>query len=105
MLLTIENVSVYHGNIKAFNEISFYVGRGVFASLTARENLEMGAYIRDFRQEVEKGLGEVFALFPRLKERASQPAGTLSGGEQQMLALGRATVARPAPCALGESSR
>jgi branched-chain amino acid transport system ATP-binding protein len=163
ILLTIENISVYYGNIKALHEISFFVGRGeivsligangagkstilkaisgiltprsgkillagrnligipphtivrkgvslvpegrgIFANMTVQENLEMGAYIRDNRQEVEKGIGEVFALFPRLEERASQPAGTLSGGEQQMLAIGRAMVARPALVLLDEPS-
>jgi len=79
-------------------------GRGIFANMTVRENLEMGAYIRGLRKEVEKGIGEVFALFPRLEERASQPAGTLSGGEQQMLAIGRAMVARPALVLLDEPS-
>jgi len=79
-------------------------GRGIFANMTVRENLEMGAYIRDVRQEVEKEIGEVFALFPQLKERASQPAGTLSGGEQQMLAIGRAMVAKPALVLLDEPS-
>ncbi|MGZ9146803.1 MAG: ABC transporter ATP-binding protein [Candidatus Deferrimicrobiaceae bacterium] len=162
-MLTIENISVYHGNIKALHEISFSVGRGeivsligangagkstilkaiagiltprsgkillaggdligipshtivrmgvslvpegrgIFANMSVRENLEMGAYIRNLRQEVEKGIGEVFARFPRLKERASQPAGTLSGGEQQMLAIGRAMVARPALVLLDEPS-
>jgi branched-chain amino acid transport system ATP-binding protein len=163
ILLTIENISVYYGNIKALHEISFSVergeivsligangagkstilkaisgiltprsgkillagrnligipphaivrkgvslvpeGRGIFANMTVRENLEMGAYTRDNRQEVEKGIGEVFALFPRLEERASQPAGTLSGGEQQLLAIGRAMVARPALVLLDEPS-
>jgi branched-chain amino acid transport system ATP-binding protein len=163
ILLTIDNISVYYGNIKALHEISFFVGRGeivsligangagkstilkaisgiltprsgkillagrnligipphtivrkgvslvpegrgIFANMTVRENLEMGAYIRDNRQEVEEGIVEVFALFPRLEERASQPAGTLSGGEQQMLAIGRAMVARPALVLLDEPS-
>jgi branched-chain amino acid transport system ATP-binding protein len=79
-------------------------GRGIFANMNVRENLEMGAFIRDSREEMAKGVGDVFALFPRLKERASQPAGTLSGGEQQMLAIGRAMVARSALVLMDEPS-
>jgi branched-chain amino acid transport system ATP-binding protein len=79
-------------------------GRGIFANMNVRENLEMGAFIRESREETAKGVGDVFALFPRLKERASQPAGTLSGGEQQMLAIGRAMVARPALVLMDEPS-
>jgi branched-chain amino acid transport system ATP-binding protein len=79
-------------------------GRGIFANMNVRENLEMGAFIRNSREEMAKGVGDVFALFPRLKERASQPAGTLSGGEQQMLAIGRAMVARPALVLMDEPS-
>ena len=79
-------------------------GRGVFANMTVRENLEMGAYTRASRAEVEESFGRVFGLFPRLSERASQPAGTLSGGEQQMLAIGRAMVQRPGLLLLDEPS-
>jgi len=79
-------------------------GRGVFADMTVRENLEMGAYTRESRTEVEESFGRVFALFPRLSERASQMAGTLSGGEQQMLAIGRAVVQRPDLLLLDEPS-
>ena len=79
-------------------------GRGVFADMTVRENLEMGAYTRTSRTEVEESFGRVFALFPRLSERASQIAGTLSGGEQQMLAIGRAVVQRPDLLLLDEPS-
>ncbi|MDR7609721.1 MAG: ABC transporter ATP-binding protein, partial [Armatimonadota bacterium] len=70
-------------------------GRRVFGQLTVLENLEMGAFTRTDSQGVREDLERVFALFPRLKERAAQVAGTLSGGEQQMLAIGRALMARP----------
>ena len=79
-------------------------GRGVFANLTVRENLDMGAYTRRSGREVGESLEKVFALFPRLAERSGQMAGTLSGGEQQMLAIGRAMVARPALMLLDEPS-
>ena len=70
-------------------------GRGVFPRLTVLENLHMGAYIHDSTVNTEKDLKMVFGYFPRLKERGSQLAGTLSGGEQQMLAIGRALMSRP----------
>ena len=70
-------------------------GRRVFPYLTVRENLEMGAYVRTDAAAVAADLGRVFAHFPILGERRRQPAGTLSGGEQQMLAIGRALMARP----------
>ena len=79
-------------------------GRGIFSNLTVKENLEMGAFIRESREEAVRSIEEVFALFPRLKERVSQPAGTLSGGEQQMLAIGRAVVAKPALVLMDEPS-
>lgn len=79
-------------------------GRGMFANMTVRENLDMGAYTRRSRGEVEESLEKVFSLFPRLSERSGQMAGTLSGGEQQMLAIGRAMVARPALMLLDEPS-
>ena len=69
-------------------------GRRVFPSLTVLENLKMGAFFAS-NEEIEQGIGYVFGLFPRLKERAAQRAGTMSGGEQQMLAIGRALMSKP----------
>ncbi len=79
-------------------------GRGVFARLSVNENLEMGAYSRKSKQEMQDDMDRVFALFPRLKERRTQLAGTLSGGEQQMLATGRALMARPSLLLMDEPS-
>jgi branched-chain amino acid transport system ATP-binding protein len=79
-------------------------GRGVFPRLTVLENLEMGAYIRNATVEAKKDLKMVFDYFPRLKEREGQLAGTLSGGEQQMLAIGRALMSRPKMLLLDEPS-
>jgi branched-chain amino acid transport system ATP-binding protein len=79
-------------------------GRGIFARLSVTENLEMGAYSRNDRHEVDKNMARVFNLFPRLKERRSQVAGTLSGGEQQMLATGRALMASPTVLLMDEPS-
>jgi branched-chain amino acid transport system ATP-binding protein len=163
MLLTVDQLSVFYGNIQALREVSFTVaqgeivsligangagksttlralsgvvrteagsivhdgksiaglpshriarlgiahvpeGRGVFANMSVRENLEMGAYTRSSRKEVVESLERVFGLFPRLAERATQFAGTLSGGEQQMLAIGRGLVQRPALMLLDEPS-
>ena len=78
-------------------------GRGTFTRMTILENLQMGAFIRD-DGEVQDDIDKVFALFPRLKERAKQLAGTMSGGEQQMLAMGRALMARPKVLLLDEPS-
>jgi branched-chain amino acid transport system ATP-binding protein len=163
LILTIEKLNVYYGNLHALREVSLHVGageivsligangagktttlksvsgviptrsgrivfngkdmagvkqhkiarmgishvpegRGVFANLTVRENLDMGAYTRRSAREVEESLERVYALFPRLAERSGQMAGTLSGGEQQMLAIGRAMVARPVLMLLDEPS-
>jgi branched-chain amino acid transport system ATP-binding protein len=79
-------------------------GRGIFGVLTIEENLAMGAYTRNDKQGIRQDIERVFALFPRLKERRTQAAGTLSGGEQQMLAMGRAMLSRPKLLLLDEPS-
>jgi len=79
-------------------------GRGIFPAMTVMENLDMGAYARDRKSGIAEDLERVFNLFPRLLERKEQSGGTLSGGEQQMLAIGRALMARPKLLLLDEPS-
>ena len=79
-------------------------GRKIFSRLTVAENLEMGAFLRGDPKAIRSDMGNVFSLFPKLEERKQQVAGTLSGGEQQMLAMGRALMARPVVLLLDEPS-
>ncbi len=79
-------------------------GRGTFTRMTIVENLQMGAFVRNDKAQIEADIDKVFGIFPRLKERATQLAGTMSGGEQQMLAMGRALMAQPKVLLLDEPS-
>ncbi len=79
-------------------------GRRIFSKMSVMENLEMGAYTRDDKSEIKKDFEKVFSLFPRLQERKEQMAGTLSGGEQQMLAIGRGLMSKPKLLLLDEPS-
>jgi len=100
-----EDMSKYKPHEVVYKGLSMVPeGRGVFARLTVMENLEMGAYSRSSKQEQTQDIDRVFTLFPRLKERRTQIAGTLSGGEQQMLATGRALMAHPRLLLMDEPS-
>ena len=100
-----ENLSKYKAHEIVYKGISMVPeGRGIFSRLTVTENLEMGAYSLNTKQELNENLDRVFTLFPRLKERRHQVGGTLSGGEQQMLATGRALMARPKVLLMDEPS-
>ena len=79
-------------------------GRGVFARMTITENLQMGAYIRNDKAGIAADIEKMFTIFPRLRERKDQLAGTMSGGEQQMLAMGRALMSQPKVLLLDEPS-
>jgi branched-chain amino acid transport system ATP-binding protein len=96
-------------SVKAFQRVGLGLaqspeGRGVFPQMSVLENLEMGAYCRSDNAEIKKDLEHCFELFPRLKERIKQTAGTMSGGEQQMLAMCRALMSRPKLLLLDEPS-
>ncbi len=100
-----EDLSQYKAHEIVYKDVSMVPeGRGIFARLTVSENLDMGAFSRQDKAEIDKDLERVYSLFPRLKERRSQVAGTLSGGEQQMLATGRALMAHPRLLLMDEPS-
>jgi branched-chain amino acid transport system ATP-binding protein len=100
-----EDLSQYKAHEIVYKEVAMVPeGRGIFARLTVSENLDMGAFSRTDRDGIQEDLERVFNLFPRLKERRTQVAGTLSGGEQQMLATGRALMARPKLLLMDEPS-
>ena len=90
--------------VTALGIIQVPEGRRIFPRMTVRENLEMGAYLRKDKAGIEDSFNHVFELFPRLKERIAQKGGTLSGGEQQMLAMGRGLMAKPKLLMLDEPS-
>ncbi|GAA3582055.1 ABC transporter ATP-binding protein [Amycolatopsis ultiminotia] len=100
-----EDISRLRGDLRVVRGISQSPeGRGIFPGMTVLENLDMGAYARKDRKNLQPDFDRVFELFPRLAERKSQVGGTMSGGEQQMLAIGRALMAKPRLLLLDEPS-